>query len=141
MRTNSVFRHFAKMMLFAFIAIACTSCKQTGTFTITDANNDDPSLSQKEINKGRTEMIGKEIYIEKVGDYLKVQLEGEPDVFLFEKHSEYNGTTEYIHDTGHGEIHLQFNHLFDNFGLRYVTVTSGRMYAHENGHTVEIKFD
>lgn len=50
------------------------ACSKTGKFTITDCTTDDPSISKKEMNKGQSEVLGKYIYIEKVGNYFKIKI-------------------------------------------------------------------
>lgn len=126
---------FCLIVVIGFIFLSCT---KTGSFNVTDIETNDKSISQEELNNYLSHIIGKEIKINKYGDNLKLQLEDEPDVYVFKYDSSHNGIVNYKASTNWGEFTLQYNVALDV--LSDISVIDGKIITYNNGNYMTIKF-
>lgn len=126
------------MSLFVMLCGFATSCTKTGSFHVSGLSTNDKSISEQELNNQLSKIIGKEIKIEKYGENLKVQFEGEPEIWVFSYDCSHNGVVNYKANTVWGDYTLQYKVLFNI--LSEITVTGGRIYTFRNGDLVEISF-
>ncbi|MBD5358192.1 MAG: hypothetical protein HDR88_14570 [Bacteroides sp.] len=69
----------------AISILALTSCNsdKSGDYKLVDMDFSSSTIDQRKIEKSFAEGLGSIWHIEKVGDYYKLSMEGEPDILVF----------------------------------------------------------
>lgn len=72
------------MAVLAAISFAFVSCNgdKSGDYKLVDMDIYDPSMSNRQYEKGMAEGLGMIWHIEKIGDRYKITMDGEPDALI-----------------------------------------------------------
>lgn len=84
----------AVLTAFSFAFVSCNGDK-SGDYKLVDMEVSDPSLSNREYERGMAEGLGMIWHFEKIGDRYKLTMDGEPDALIFspdgDGYSAHNG--------------------------------------------------